>query len=54
MGSLSDHAPVIAEFQIPLGIPTRQWDPETFVQEVGVRHGAASSEVAEEIIAWLA
>ena len=43
---------MIAEFEIPLGIPTRHWDPETFVQEVGIRHGAASRKVAEEIIAW--
>jgi hypothetical protein len=50
--SLSDHAPVIAEFEIPLGIPTRHWDPESFVQEVGIRHGAAARRVAEEIIAW--
>jgi len=50
--SLSDHAPVIAEFEIPLGIPSRHWDPETFVQEVGIRHGASASQVAEDIIAW--
>jgi len=49
---LSDHAPIVADFDIPLGIPTRHGDPETFVHEVGIRNGAASSEVAEEIIAW--
>ncbi len=52
VSSLSDHAPVIAEFEIPLGIPTRHWDPESFVQEVGIRHGAAARRVTEEIIAW--
>ena len=50
--SLSDHAPIIADFEIPLGIPTRHWDPDSFVQEVGIRHGAAAIRVAEEIIAW--
>ena len=50
--SLSDHAPVIAEFEIPLGIPAQLWDPESFVREVGIRQGEASSHVAEEIIAW--
>jgi hypothetical protein len=52
VSSLSDHAPVIAEFEIPLGIPSRHWGPETFVHEVGIRHGAASRRVAEEIITW--
>jgi len=50
--SLSDHAPVMADFAIPLGIPARLWDPESFVREVGIRQGEASSNVAEEIIAW--
>jgi len=50
--SLSDHAPVIAEFNIPFGIPARPWDPDSFVQELGFRHGAAARKVAEEIIAW--
>jgi hypothetical protein len=51
-GSLSDHAPIIADLQIPLGTPTRQWDPDCFVQELGTRLGPAASQVAEEIIAW--
>jgi endonuclease/exonuclease/phosphatase family metal-dependent hydrolase len=34
VASLSDHAPIVAEFEVPLGIPTRQWDPEAFVQEL--------------------
>jgi hypothetical protein len=30
----------------------RSWDHESFVQEVGIRYGAAARTVAEEIIAW--
>jgi hypothetical protein len=52
MGSLSDHAPIVADFELPLGIPDRQWDLESFVQEVGIRNGSGAGDVAEEIIAW--
>jgi endonuclease/exonuclease/phosphatase family metal-dependent hydrolase len=52
VGSLSDHAPIIADFQIPLGIPDREWDPDSFVQELGIRHGSDVSQVADEVIAW--
>ena len=52
VGSLSDHAPIIADFQIPLGFPTRKWDRKAFVQELGIRLGSDASQVAEEIIAW--
>jgi hypothetical protein len=43
---------MIADFEIPLGIPARLWEPESFVREVGIRQGEAASNVAEEIIAW--
>jgi len=50
--ALSDHAPLVADFAIPLGLPDRQWDPDSFVEEVGMRHGPAAGRVAEEIVAW--
>lgn len=52
VGRLSDHAPVVADFDMPLGDPTRQWDPESFVAEVAVRHGTEAARVAEELVAW--
>jgi hypothetical protein len=52
VGSLSDHAPIIADFVVPLGVPSRQWDPDSFVQELGTRFGSEVGQVAEEIIAW--
>jgi hypothetical protein len=52
VGLLSDHAPMIADFEVPLGVPTRQWDPASFVEELGIRLGSEASQVAEEIIAW--
>jgi hypothetical protein len=42
----------LRDFEIPLGIPARLWEPDSFVREVGIREGEASSNVAEEIIAW--
>jgi hypothetical protein len=49
---LSEHAPVIAEFDLPPVAPSREWDPESFVEEIGIRHGEAVGRVAEEIVAW--
>jgi hypothetical protein len=50
--SISDHAPLIAEFDMPFGIPARPWDTESFTREIGIRHGAAAGKVAEDIIEW--
>ncbi|CAN5701365.1 hypothetical protein BH23GEM9_BH23GEM9_20000 [soil metagenome] len=49
---LSDHTPIVAELDVPLGLPYRQWDPETFAAELGKRQGADVGRVAEEIVAW--
>lgn len=49
---LSDHAPLVAEFDVPAHSPDREWDPASFLEEVGIRAGPEAAEVAEEIIAW--
>jgi hypothetical protein len=49
---LSDHAPVIADFDLPPSTPDREWDPASFVAEVGARHGDPAGRIAEEIVAW--
>ena len=49
---LSDHAPIVAEFELPVRAPDREWDPDSFVQEMGIRSGPAAGRVAAEIVAW--
>jgi hypothetical protein len=49
---LSDHAPVIADFDLPPSTPDREWDPASFVAEVGARHGDPAGRIVEEIVAW--
>lgn len=49
---LSDHAPIVADFDLPVGDPSREWDPQSFVREVAVRSGPGAGRVAAEIVAW--
>lgn len=49
---LSDHAPIIAEFDIPPYLPDNTWDTESFVKELALRHGHNIAQIAEELIAW--
>ena len=50
--SLSDHAPVIAEFRVPPPLGRRVVDPESFLAELGARCGAETARVAEELMDW--
>ena len=52
MGTLSDHAPLIAEFRVPPLQGSGVVDPDSFVQELGVRKGPECARIAEELIAW--
>ncbi len=52
MGTLSDHAPLIAEFRVPPLQGTGVVDPDSFVRELGVRKGPECARIAEELIAW--
>ena len=51
-GKLSDHAPIVAEFNVvPDDLPCIV-DPESFVEELGARSGPECARIAEELIAW--
>lgn len=50
VGTLSDHAPVVANFDLPLG--KTEWDQASFFREIGVRHGTTIQQLVEEIVAW--
>ena len=52
MGVQSDHAPLIAEFRVPPLHGSMVLDPDSFVEELGVRAGCECARVAEELIAW--
>ena len=52
MGDLSDHAPLIAEFRVPPLHGSMVLDPDSFIEELGVRAGCECARVAEELIAW--
>ena len=52
MGAMSDHAPLIAEFRVPPLEGGGVVDPDSFVQELGVRAGPECARIAEELIAW--
>lgn len=49
---LSDHAAVIADFDIPRREAGQSWDPDSFVREVAARSGQDSAVVAEDLVAW--
>ncbi len=48
----SDHAPVIAEFEIPPTVPDRIWDPEAFAEEMKFTAGPEAARIAEDLINW--
>ncbi len=51
-GKLSDHAPIIADFSVIPKDRNRVVDPETFVEELGVRSGSVCAKIADELIDW--
>ncbi len=51
-GKLSDHAPIVAEFNVVPDELPRIVDPESFVEELGARSGPECARTADELIAW--
>ncbi len=51
-GKLSDHAPIVADFNVVSEAPLRIVDPESFVKELGARSGPECARTADELIAW--
>lgn len=52
IGTLSDHAPLIAEFRVPPLQGSGVVDPDSFVEELWVRAGPECARIADELIAW--
>ena len=52
MGTLSDHAPLVAEFKVPPLKGSMVVDPDSFVQELKCRMDPECSRIAEDLIAW--
>lgn len=51
-GKLSDHAPIVADFNVvPDELPCIV-DPESFVEELAARSGPKCARIAEELHAW--
>ena len=53
-GTLSDHAPVVADFNVVPDVhpPFIDPDPESFVEELGARSGSECARIADELINW--
>lgn len=51
-GKLSDHAPIVADFNIVPDELPRIVDPESFVEELATRSGSECAMIAEELINW--
>lgn len=49
---LSDHVPIIAEFDVSTQLERTWWDPDSFATLIGERHGAAMATVVENLFAW--
>lgn len=49
---LSDHASIVAEFQIPPSGPGQIVDPESFVEEMKFSAGSEDAQIAEDLINW--
>lgn len=49
---LSDHVPLIAEFEFSEALDRTTWDVSTFVNLIGERHGSDTREVVERIVDW--
>ena len=52
LDELSDHAPIIAEFQIPASRYEQIVDPESFVEEMKFIAGSEDAQIAENLINW--
>ena len=52
MGTLSDHAPLIAEFKVSPLKGSIVVDPDSFVEELRACKGCECARIAEDLIAW--
>lgn len=50
--TLSDHAPIVADFNVVSDVLPRIVDPDTFVEELGARSGSECARIADELINW--
>ena len=48
----SDHSPIIAEFNLPVNIDNKMWEPESITKELGIRHGRSAQRTTEELLSW--
>jgi len=51
-GSLSDHAPIVAEFQLPPSGTAWIKEPESFVEEIKSITGSEDAQSVEDLINW--
>jgi exonuclease III len=49
---LSDHAPIMAEFELARPLKRTELDADSFVEFLGQRHGDSIRRVAEEVLTW--
>ena len=52
VGKLSDHAPIVADFNVVPDELPRIVDPESFIEELATRSGPECARIADELIAW--
>lgn len=51
-GKLSDHAPIVADFNVIPDERPRIVDPDSFVNEMAARSGPECARIAEELVNW--
>lgn len=49
---LSDHMPIVAEFDLTTRLEQTKWDPESFTLLLRDRHGQGAHNVAENLMTW--
>lgn len=49
---LSDHAALVLEMELNAAPVARAWDTETFIAEIGARHGGDASRVVAALVEW--
>ena len=49
---LSDHAALVLNMELSAAPVARSWDAETFVAEIGARHGSEASAVVQALVDW--
>jgi hypothetical protein len=49
---LSDHAALVLDMQLSAAPVARSWDAETFVAEIGARHGSGAAATVQALVDW--